>query len=111
MKVRLSAELRRQVEAAARANNRTLNSEIVSRLERSFEEEVASDARSKLVTERLLRMNLTGQPDPMEEIDALKKCVADIKKRLAALEKPAVVEDTLTEGASLGLLRKTKQKE
>lgn len=36
MKVRLSAELRRQVEEAARTNNRTLNAEIVSRLEMSF---------------------------------------------------------------------------
>lgn len=42
MKVRLSSVLRRQVEEAARANNRTLNSEIVFRLEQSFE----SGARS-----------------------------------------------------------------
>jgi hypothetical protein len=42
MKVRLSAELRKMVEEAARSNNRTLNAEIVSRLERSFKE--ASDA-------------------------------------------------------------------
>lgn len=39
MKVRLSALLRQQVEEAARANNRTLNAEIVSRLERSFRED------------------------------------------------------------------------
>jgi ubiquinone biosynthesis protein UbiJ len=106
MKVRLSAELRRQVEAAARANNRTLNSEIVSRLERSFEEEATSDARSKLAAERILRMNLTGQPDPMKEIDALKEQVADLEKRLSELEKPAVVEDAPLEGASLKLTRK-----
>jgi hypothetical protein len=36
MKVRLSAELRKQVEEAARTNNRTLNAEIFSRLEMSF---------------------------------------------------------------------------
>ncbi|WP_333822431.1 Arc family DNA-binding protein [Pinisolibacter sp.] len=36
MKIRLSAELRRKVEDAARQNNRTLNSEIVFRLEHSF---------------------------------------------------------------------------
>lgn len=39
MKVRLSAELRKQVEEAARTNNRTLNAEIVSRLEISFRDE------------------------------------------------------------------------
>ncbi|WP_436253896.1 Arc family DNA-binding protein [Neorhizobium sp. LjRoot104] len=43
MKIRLSAELRRQVEAAAKSNNRTLNSEIVSRLEASFRTVVAGD--------------------------------------------------------------------
>lgn len=36
MKVRLSLELRRQVETAAKQNRRTLNAEISSRLEASF---------------------------------------------------------------------------
>ena len=36
MKVRLSAVLRQQIEEAARRNNRTMNAEIVSRLETSF---------------------------------------------------------------------------
>jgi len=37
MKVRLSADLRRKVEEAAKLNNRTLNSEIAFRLETSFQ--------------------------------------------------------------------------
>jgi hypothetical protein len=36
MKVRLSADLRQKIEDAARQNNRTMNSEIVARLELSF---------------------------------------------------------------------------
>jgi len=36
MKVRLSAELRQKIEDSARENNRTMNSEIVARLELSF---------------------------------------------------------------------------
>jgi Arc-like DNA binding domain len=36
MKVRLSADLRQKIENAARENNRTMNSEIAARLERSF---------------------------------------------------------------------------
>jgi len=39
MKVRLSADLRQKIESAARRNNRTMNSEIVARLEQSFREE------------------------------------------------------------------------
>ena len=37
MKLRLSMELRRKVEEAAKANNRTLSGEIIIRLEKSFE--------------------------------------------------------------------------
>ncbi|QKC85763.1 Arc family DNA-binding protein [Mesorhizobium sp. NZP2077] len=36
MKLRISAALRRQIEEAAKRNNRTMNGEIVSRLEKSF---------------------------------------------------------------------------
>jgi Arc-like DNA binding domain len=39
MKVRLSADLRQKIERAAERNNRTMNSEIVARLEQSFREE------------------------------------------------------------------------
>jgi hypothetical protein len=39
MKVRLSADLRLKIEDAARLNNRTMNSEIVARLEHSFRAE------------------------------------------------------------------------
>jgi Arc-like DNA binding domain len=39
MKVRLSADMRQKIESAAGRNNRTMNSEIVARLEQSFREE------------------------------------------------------------------------
>jgi hypothetical protein len=69
MKVRLSLALRRQVEEAARANNRTLNSEIVSRLERTFREDT-DDATAG-----------------MKWVAAAKKAsAAHFEKRLAALE-------------------------
>ncbi len=83
MKVRLSAELRRQVEAAAKANNRTLNSEIVSRLERSFMEDAGELARSEMAAQKLLRMDLSGRPDPLQkQIDLLEKRVRDLEDRL-----------------------------
>lgn len=37
MKIRISANLRQQIEDAAKRNNRTMNGEIVARLEKSFE--------------------------------------------------------------------------
>lgn len=36
MKVRLSADMRQKIESAAGRNNRTMNSEIVARLEQTF---------------------------------------------------------------------------
>ena len=36
MKLRISAELRRKIEISAKENNRTLNSEIIDRLEHSY---------------------------------------------------------------------------
>jgi hypothetical protein len=76
MKVRLSAILRQQVEEAARRNNRTLNSEIVSRLERSFLEE--ADALSKSAAERLLQIG-----PPHADGDQLQ----ELERRVSVLEK------------------------
>lgn len=72
MKVRLSAELRKQVEEAARTSNRTLNSEIVSRLERSF-------ADSSMVIHR-------DAPQSVE-VSALWKAIEDLNTKVASLQK------------------------
>jgi Arc-like DNA binding domain len=37
MKLRISADLRQKIEVSAKENNRTLNSEIVARLEKSYQ--------------------------------------------------------------------------
>nr|KZA96505.1 hypothetical protein A4A59_05270 [Rhizobium leguminosarum] len=74
MKIRVSTSLRAQVEAAARENNRTLNSEIVSRLEASFRDD-EGDARSAVAANTLLRSSLHGDPlkkleERVEELEA-----------------------------------------
>jgi hypothetical protein len=51
MKIRLSPDLRREIELAATANNRTMNAEIVMRLEQSFRAE--SPAASKAALDAL----------------------------------------------------------
>ena len=84
LKVRLLRSLKAKVDAAAYENRRTLNAEIVARLERTFiedaEREAATDARSKLAAQRVLSANLTGWPDPVEER------LLDLENRVAALE-------------------------
>lgn len=90
MKVRLSAKLRREVEASAQANNRTLNSEIVSRLERSFREnggEVSTESplpnieleKRLSAVETLAVVLLMDHP--------LESRIGEIEKRLAELER------------------------
>jgi len=82
MKVRLSADLRQKIEGAARQNNRTLNAEIVARLERSFREEgrVASPvpAQYQEKLDELEQLVLSGMFGPRW---------GAIEDRLSALEK------------------------
>lgn len=82
MKVRLSAELRKMVEEAARSNNRTLNSEIVSRLERSF-------ADSGMVIHR-------DAPQSVE-VSALWKAVEDLSAKMGSLQKLELEVQSLRE--------------
>lgn len=75
MKIRLSATLRQQVEEAAKANNRTLNSEIVSRLERTFREDAEPGGATWIETAK----QLAGKSDDDRW--------QDHERRIAALEK------------------------
>ncbi|WP_120276986.1 Arc family DNA-binding protein [Rhizobium sp. AG855] len=72
MKIRLSADLRRQVEAAAKQNNRTLNSEIVSRLEASFRSPAAP---------------MDDTPARHADLSRLSEKVEWLEQRLLVLEK------------------------
>ena len=74
MKVRLSAVLRRKIEAAARANNRTMNGEIGARLDQSFREEVRA-------------VSPVQSPDLEERLATLEGDMEFMANRLSALEK------------------------
>lgn len=74
MKLRISATLRRQIEEAAKRNNRTMNGEITARLEWSFQVD-CGDPQSKPAATRLMRAR-TQDADPLDEIEG----------RIAALE-------------------------
>jgi hypothetical protein len=75
MKVRLSGDLRQKIESAARRNNRTMNSEIVARLEQSFREELRA-------------VSPLQSPDLEERLEKLERfTVSVVVARLSALEK------------------------
>jgi hypothetical protein len=84
MKIRLSADLRRRIETAARNNNRTMNAEIGARLEQSFREKsrrAVSAVQSPDLEERLKK--LEGRL-----VDLLLKDPFDtLPDRVSALEK------------------------
>lgn len=92
--LRLLPKLKRDLDAVAEANGRSLNAEITERLEWSLAAEkdfaeyrAATDARSKLVAQRVLSANLTGRSDPVEErFRGLESEVSALKDRLKALE-------------------------
>ncbi|MEC5291300.1 MULTISPECIES: Arc family DNA-binding protein [unclassified Aurantimonas] len=76
MKVRLSSTLRQQVEEAAKRNNRTLNGEIVARLEKSFAEE-QGEHRTRFAWAKNAARSAADQR------------FAELEARVAALEKKA----------------------
>ncbi|MBB4633788.1 Arc family DNA-binding protein [Sphingosinicella soli] len=69
MKVRLSADLRRKIVDAAQENNRTLNSEIVFRLEASFRDGAGQSATAV---------------DQASELEALRTQVRALESRIPA---------------------------
>jgi uncharacterized protein YceH (UPF0502 family) len=66
------------LEKSAVANKRSLNMEVIARLERSFEFPDPSDAKSKAAAAKLLK--LSAQVDPLEER------VAELEHRVEILE-------------------------
>jgi hypothetical protein len=79
MKVRLTSGLRAQIEAAARANRRTLNGEIVARLEASFS-----------IAEAHLRRDLDALGIDLTAIeDTFRSILKEHDARLTALEAKA----------------------
>jgi hypothetical protein len=74
MKVRLSADLRRKIETAAKDNNRTMNAEIYVRLEQSFRKEGRA-------------VSPVQSPDLEKRLARLERFMESIENRLSALEK------------------------
>ena len=86
MKVRLSADLRRQVEDAAKQNNRTLNSEIVFRLETSFQSQsvLPEAARLAAIESRLSEIEMAlGLTEPVTTGSPSKTLLDKTRQRAA----------------------------
>lgn len=76
MKVRVSPDFREKISVTAKANNRSMNAEIVSRLEQSFESHQFEETVEKIPTEVLmieLASRMKGYSLTVSEIDKLSK--------------------------------------
>jgi len=101
MKLRFPPELKAQIEASAKENNRSMNAEIVARLQESFTEKRFTEGRmtaleiKSLMTEMTLTGTMLGlmqQIPRSEESDALTQqlidrldAMGDVQARLSAL--------------------------
>ena len=91
MKVRLSADLRQEIERAAQRNNRTMNSEIVARLEQSFREEgrAVSSLPSPELEVRIAKLETAVFSLIVDErMDAMASRISALEKRLAEQSTP-----------------------
>lgn len=93
MKIRISSDLRRKIEASARANNRTMNSEVVTRLEASFAERLTnrSDPSTDLA-QRVAVLEEAAVPDFTTSLrqDEQAQTIEALNVRLTVLEKMVV---------------------
>lgn len=95
--LRLLPKLKRDLDAVAEANGRSLNAEITERLEWSLAAEkdfaryrAATDAHSKLAAQRVLSANLSDQTDPIvNRLKVLENEIAAIKAHLRMGEPEA----------------------
>lgn len=85
MKLRISGELRRKIETAARVNGRTLNGEIVSRLEESFGTEPDVRERLALHGKKIEELTTDGY-DVAKRVIALQTQIDELTDRLTKLE-------------------------
>lgn len=80
--LRMQPELKQQIEEKARANSRSLNAEIVWRLEKSLARE--ADSQSWIKTAKAAS---TKMPDQAERLDALEQQVRELMEAVKALEQ------------------------
>lgn len=80
--LRMQPELKQQIEEQARANGRSLNAEIVWRLEQSLASE--ADGQSWIKTAKAVS---TKVPDPVERLDALEQQVRELMEAVKALQQ------------------------
>jgi len=85
LKFRIPPDLKPRLERAARANKRSINMEVIARLEMSFKQEPKTDARSRAAMAKLLNM---GTPaTSASDDDLLEQRVAKLEHHVQTLIK------------------------
>lgn len=75
LKVRVTAEFREKIATTAKGNNRSMNAEIVARLEQSFEKEDIAEFDKGFVLQVI--------ENQQNQIDQLQKMIKDLMNRPA----------------------------
>ena len=74
LKVRVTAEFREKIATTAKENNRSMNAEIVARLEQSFEKDDAAEFDKGFVLQVIERQQ--------DQINQLQKMIQDLMNQL-----------------------------
>src|SRR5436190_5944273 len=98
LKLRLPERLRAQLERAARKGDRSLNSEIISRVEESFTrhkmvDEITSALRAQLVEDFRIEEITSATKDHSKQYDEWARAVLSTAKRQADAKTRAVLHE------------------
>lgn len=109
MKIRLPADLKASIEEASSSNNRTMNAEIVARLESSFAGFIDKDLSFKMLNEEVTRLT-----DELRELrgaknDLMSKIAPQVEEQIRSVMKATGLsfEDALLLVVSRGAVLET----
>lgn len=91
MKIRLAPELRSQIEASAKLNERTLNAEVAARLQWSFDGAYDAKAELRAVTDKALATIKASPAIRLEKLliaseNRLETKLQELEERISKLE-------------------------
>ena len=89
LKVRVTAEFREKIATTAKENNRSMNAEIVARLEQSFDEPMAFDPADAEVVTKLVAQSMQGLLVALRDRGVSSDLIFDALREVSGNKKPA----------------------